>query len=95
METQVTFRHFNGQHPDLQDQALAHLDKLERFHDHIISGEVIFNNETHKNIELKVHVKSDTIVIKEEGDEFKKMIHDATDRMIRQLKKDKDKKSSH
>ena len=95
MDTQVTFRHFNTSHPDLQELANEYLNKLEKYNNLIVKAEVIFNNETVKNVEIIVHVKGDTLVIKEEGDEFKKIIHGAADRMARQLKKHKEKISGH
>lgn len=91
METNVTFRHFEGQHPHLQEMALESLKKCERFFENIVSGEVIFVNENHKYVEMIIHVKDKTLVIKEENEELKKALHDATERMIRQIKKHKTK----
>lgn len=91
METNVTFRHFDGQHPNLQEMALDSLKKCEKFHENIISGEVIFVNEANKYVEIIIHVKDKTLVIKEDNEELKKALHDATDRMIRQIKKHKTK----
>ena len=91
METNVTFRHFEGQHPHLQELAMESLEKCSRFHDNIISGEVVFANQTPKGVEIKIHVKEKTLVITEENEELKKALHDATERMIRQIKKHKTK----
>lgn len=91
METNVTFRHFEGQHPNLQDLALESLTKLERFHDNIISGDVVFLNQVPKSVEIKIYIKEKTLVISEENDDLKKALHDATDRMARQIKKHKTK----
>jgi putative sigma-54 modulation protein len=91
METNVTFRHFEGQHPHLQELALESLQKLERFHDNIISGDVIFSNQIPKTVEMKIYIKDKSLIINEENEELKKALHDATDRMIRQIKKHKTK----
>lgn len=94
METSVTFRHFNAQHPNLHDIALESLKKLEKFHDNIISGDVFYHNEKEKFVEIKIHIPNKTLVVKEENEEFKKAIHDATEKMIRQIKKQKTKQDS-
>lgn len=91
METNVTFRHFEGSHPNLQEIAIESLEKLERFHDNIISGEVVFSNQTPKQVEIKIHIKEKTLVINEENEELKKALHDATEKMVRQIRKHKTK----
>jgi len=91
METNVTFRHFEGQHPNLQELALESLQKLERFHDNIISGDVVFANQIPLSVEMKIYIKEKSLIITEENEDLKKALHDATDRMIRQIKKHKTK----
>lgn len=91
METNVTFRHFEGNHPHLHEMALDSLKKFERFHENIINGEVKFVNEQQKFVEIILQLKDKTLVIKEENEELKKALHDATDKMIRQINKHKTK----
>lgn len=90
MEKNVTFRHFNAQHPDLTTQAEASLDKIDKFYDRIINGDVTFLNENPKKVEIRIHVPDKILVVQEEGEELKKLLHDATDKMVRQVKKFKD-----
>jgi ribosomal subunit interface protein len=90
METNITFRHFNGQHPDLTELAETYLQKINKFYDRIINGDVIFFNETPKKVEIKIHVPDKILIIEETGEELKKILHDATDKMIRQVKKFKE-----
>lgn len=91
METNVTFRHFEGNHPNLRELALESLKKFEKFHDNIINGEVKFVNDQQKFVEIILQLKEKTLVIKEENEELKKALHEATDRMVRQINKHKEK----
>lgn len=93
METNITFRHFNAQHPDLKESAEESLEKIGKFYDRIINGDVTFLNGTPKKVEIRIHVPDKILVIEESGEELKKILHDATERMIRQVKKFKDKHS--
>ena len=92
MVTNVTFRHFNGQHPELREMAIDHANGFEKFFDNIISTNVEFINESEKTVYIKVHVQGNTLFAKEGSDDFKKSLGIASDKMVRQLKKWKTKR---
>lgn len=95
MKTNVTFRHFNGQHPTLHDAAIESSDRFKKYHDGIISTNVDFINDKEKIVQFTVHVKDHTIVIKEGSDEFHKSLAVAEDKVVHQLKRHKEKASDH
>ena len=92
MNTQVTFRHFQS-HPELHQAAVAAAESLSKYHDGILSAEVVFINEPSKIAELNIRVQGHSLVVKEESDDFFKSLNMATDTMVRQIKKIKNKNS--
>lgn len=94
MKTQVTFRHTNSSHPKLHDEAVAVASGFSKFYDGIISTNVEFINEVHKTCEITVHLQGNTLVAKEDSDDFHKSLHDASDKIIRQIMKHKTKQMS-
>ncbi len=95
MKTNVTFRHFKGHHPVLHDLALEAVEHFEKFHNSIISTDVEFINETDKTVEFTLFVQGKTLKVKESSDDFKKSLGSAEDKMVRQLKKYKEKTLNH
>ncbi len=94
MQTKVTFRHFKGNHPELHATAEELAGSFERFHDGIISTNVEFINDVEKTVEFTVHMQGSTLVAKESSDDFHKSLHEASDKIIRQIKKHKTKITS-
>ena len=92
MKTQVTFRHFQS-NPELHQAALDAADSLTKYHDGIISADFTFVNDHSKIAEFNVHVQGHNLVVKEESDDFFKSLNVATDTMVRQIKKIKNKNS--
>jgi len=90
MQTQVTFRHLKT-NPDLQASAIETAQKFERFFDDIISTDIIFHNDTEKIVEYTVRVKGDTLVVKEGSEDFVKSLNEGADKMIRQIRRWKQK----
>ena len=90
MKTKVTFRHLKS-NPDLQEAALDATKKFEKFYDEIISTDVVFNDDHGKLVEVIVHVQGNTLVVKENSEDFVKSLYEGTDKMVRQLKKWKEK----
>ena len=86
MKTQVTFRHLNS-NPALQDAAMSSIKKFEKFFGGITSTNVEFINEATKQVEFTVQVQGNTLVASEESDDFHKSLSEATDKMIRQIRK--------
>lgn len=87
MNTKVTFRHTKGNHPDLNEMALQTAETFSKYNDSIISTNVEFINEVNKIVQFQVNVKDSTIVAKHESDDFHKSLHEASDKVVRQLKK--------
>lgn len=94
MKTQVTFRHTSSPHPKLQEEAQMAAASFEKYTDGIISTNVEFINEVHKTVEITVHLQGTTIVAKDDSDDFHKSLHDASEKIIRQIKKHKTKNLS-
>jgi ribosomal subunit interface protein len=94
MQTQVTFRHFKGQHPNLQQDAIEEANKFQKFYDDIISTDVEFINEAEKIVEFKVNIKGDTLVVREGSDDFHKSLSEGADKMVRRLRKAKTKRNN-
>lgn len=87
MKTQVTFRHVNSHHPQLQDDAKKILEGFSKYSDEITSANVEFLNETSKTVVITINLHGNTIVAKEESDDFRKSLNEAEDKIIRQIQK--------
>jgi putative sigma-54 modulation protein len=86
MQTHLTFRHTKSD-PVLQEAATEAARKFEKFYDGITKTEVVFIADTGRIVEFTVHVKGETLVVKENTEDFTKSLHQAADKMIRQLRK--------
>ncbi|MBM2814470.1 MAG: hypothetical protein HW421_1232 [Ignavibacteria bacterium] len=93
MKTNVTFRHFKSQHPDLHEAAIESSSGFSKYYDDIISSNVEFINDSEKTVEFTVHVQGSTLASKHSSDDFHKSLNGATDKMVRQLNKLKTKHS--
>ncbi|MDX9789501.1 MAG: HPF/RaiA family ribosome-associated protein [Candidatus Kapaibacterium sp.] len=91
MKTQITFRHTNSSHPRLQEEALQVANGFTKYHDGIISTNVEFINEVNKTVEITVHLQGTTVVGKVDSDDFHKSLHDASEKVVRQIQKYKTK----
>ncbi len=91
MHTNVTFRHFTGQHPDLHDSAIALAESFNKYHDGIMSTTVEFINENPKTVEITANVPGTTLVAKNTGEDFHKSLHEAGSKIVRQIQKYKTK----
>ncbi|MFP4527127.1 MAG: HPF/RaiA family ribosome-associated protein [Candidatus Kapaibacterium sp.] len=94
MQTRVTFRHFKGQHPSLQEDAIQEASNFEKFYDGIISTDVEFINDSEKIVEFRVNIKGDTLVVREGSDDFHKSLSESSSKMVRKLRKVKTKRNS-
>lgn len=90
METTLTSRHFKAG-IELHDFAIATADSFGKYHDHILTTEVVLTNEKSKMVEFNVHVKGHTVVASDESDDFMKSVAHAGEKIIRQLQKLKSK----
>ncbi len=87
MKTNVTFRHFNSQHPHLQAEAIEEANHFTKYLENIISADVEFINDENKIVEFTVHVNGDVLKSEGSSDDFHKSINIASEKMIRQLTK--------
>lgn len=90
MELNITSRHFHATEA-LKAEASEAAAKLQRFYDGIISTQIILSVENDKEstkfVEFIIRVHDNTIVVKEQTDDFSKSIHNALERVKRQLRK--------
>lgn len=91
MQTKVTFRHFKGTHPDLHDTAIDLSNNFTKYHDGIISTNVEFINDNMKTVEFTVHIQGSTLKATDSSDDFHKSLHNAGDKIVRQIQKYKTK----
>jgi ribosomal subunit interface protein len=91
MKTNVTFRHFNTQHPLLQTAAQETATHFTKFLENISSTDVEFINDTDKIVECTVVVNKEVMKSSGKSDDFHKSLHIASDKIIRQLNKYKTK----
>lgn len=90
MQTQITFRQMKS-NPELHVAAVEASKKFEKFFEDIISTDVVFRNDPLKMVEFTVRVKGDTLVVKEGSEDFLKSLNEGTDKMVRQIRKWKQK----
>jgi len=90
MKKQVTFRHLKSR-SDLQDAAMEAISRFEKFNDRITSSNIEFIAESQNVVEFKLHVQGQVLVVREASDDFIKSLNQGTDKMVRQLKKQREK----
>ena len=93
MQVQVTFRHMKTD-TDLQTAAHEAAVGFEKYYDNITSCNIVFNNDAEKEVEMTVHVNGTTLVVKDYTIDFHKSLYEATDKMVRQIVKWKEKNHS-
>ena len=91
MQVKLTARHFDLT-PQIREKAEAEIEGLTRFHENIISAELILDVERHRRLaEIRVKVSRDTLTGSGDSDDMYKSISLAVDKMKAQLKKHKEK----
>ena len=94
MKVIITARHFKAW-PELQETLEHKAQQFAKAHPQVTSTEVILSEEHEKEVEFIVHVNSHVLSAKDQGADFDRAIHSATDKMIAQLKKLKEKRSDY
>ena len=84
----------------LTDFIQKRADKLETFYDGIIDGEVIMkvaadDNHSNKTVEMKVNIPGNQLFAEKKAESFEAAADDVVEALRRQLKKFKEKQSSH
>lgn len=90
MQTKVTFRHIKSTQ-DLQQAALEAVKKFKKYSDSITSANVEFIADNSSKVQFTLNVQGGTLVVEESSEDFMKSLRAATDKMVRQLKKHKEK----
>ena len=91
MQVKLTARHFDLT-PEIRAKAEEEIEGLTRFHENIISAELILDVERHRRLaEIRVKVSRDTLTGTADSDDMYKSISLAVDKMKAQLKKHKEK----
>ncbi|NUN71419.1 MAG: ribosome-associated translation inhibitor RaiA [Bacteroidetes bacterium] len=94
MNIYITARHFKA-HETLRSYAFDALNRLEQFHDGIISADLVLSFEKSKNsvkiAELVVKVQGTVLKAVQKSEEFNRSIESAVVKMERQLQKHKTK----
>jgi len=94
MKFTVTARHFKAW-PELQDTLKHKADQFSKAHPHITSTEVVLSEQHDKEVEFIVHVNQHILSSRDTGNDFDAAIHSATDKMISQLRKLREKQSDY
>jgi len=77
---------------ELSESIKSKVNKLAHFYEDIVDARVYLHEEnSHKNIELKLMVKDTTLFVKESGDSFSAALDKSIDTMKRQIVKYKEK----
>jgi len=92
MKTQVTFRHFNGHHPQLHQIAEELASGFTKYSDGIISTNVELINDAEKIVNFTVYMKEHTITSEFTSDDFHKSLNAAAEKIVKQIQKYKEKK---
>jgi ribosomal subunit interface protein len=92
MQTQVTFRHLKGHHPELHSTAEEAAKNFGKYHDDIISTNIEFINDSAKIVNIVVQIQGTTLSSSESTEDFHRSLTLASDKIIKQLQKNKTKK---
>jgi len=91
MKIMLTSRH-GPVSEKVKHYTIKKMEKLERFFESIISCDIVFDKEqSSKNVEVRLKVYGNTLIVKEKSDDHLKSVDIAADKLERQLKKYKDK----
>lgn len=94
MKFTITARHFKAW-LELQDTLELKAIQFSKAHPHVTSTEVVLSEEHNKEVEFIVHVNHHVLNSKDSGHDFDKAIHAATDKMMAQLRKLREKQSDY
>ncbi len=92
MRVEITARHIDLSQ-NLKEYIESELERLSKIYDRIIDVQVIFETEAHSQygVEIIINVPKKQLVIKQKADNETKAIDEAIEKMVRQLKKYKEK----
>jgi putative sigma-54 modulation protein len=97
MNIQITARKFRAK-DSLKDFIRGEIKSLEKFNDEIIDVSVILSythlKDSIKDVEIVLQIPGKVLNVKESSDEFEKSIGGAVEKLARQLKKVKAKRTT-
>jgi len=97
MNILITARKFKAR-PGLKDFISSAVSTLKKYNDDILSADVklsyLNSKDSIKNAEIILHVPGQTLNATEESDDFEKSVSRAVEKLSRQLKKLKTKRTS-
>ncbi|MBT8378597.1 MAG: ribosome-associated translation inhibitor RaiA [Ignavibacteria bacterium] len=97
MNTKITARKFKARE-SLKDFVKNEIENLNKYHDNILDVDVVlsFQNsrDSVKIAEINVHVPGRTFFATQKSDEFEKSVSAAVEKLIKQLKTLKSKRTS-
>ncbi len=98
MKVQIHSIHFDAD-VKLLDYIQMRVDKLDKFFDRIVDGEVFLriNNQgvENKTVEIKINMPGDQLFAKERSSTFENAVDEAVDGLRRQIKKYKERLNAH
>lgn len=94
MITNVTARHFKAW-PELNEAVIDAANGFTKYNESITRTDIILSEENGKFVEFTVHVNGHTFHGEATGDDFDKAIHGASDKIVVQLRKLKEKLTNH
>ena len=97
MNISITARKFKA-HDTLKDFITGEVSSLNKYNDDILNAEVILSyqniKDSIKNAEITIKVPGQTLNATGKSDDFKKSVSSTVEKLARQLKKMKSKKTS-
>ncbi|MEA1986873.1 MAG: ribosome-associated translation inhibitor RaiA [Candidatus Marinimicrobia bacterium] len=92
MVVEITSRHENLSQ-DMRDYIESEIERISKVYDRIVDIHVILDKQAHSQygVEIIINVPNKQLVIKQEEDEQTKAIDEAVEKMVRQMKKYKEK----
>ncbi len=98
MKTTFTARHFDANN-ELKNYALGSIDKFQQFYDKIIACDIVLeptqDDENPARAEFNVKVPKVLLRATESAPTYEQAVNIATDNIVRQIRKYKDKRFSH
>ncbi|MBK9248990.1 MAG: ribosome-associated translation inhibitor RaiA [Ignavibacteria bacterium] len=90
----VTARHFKAW-PELHELVVDAANGFLKYNESITRTDIVLSEENDKFIEFTVHVNSHTFHGEATGADFDKALHGASDKIVAQLRKLKEKMTNH
>ncbi len=94
MIVNVSARHFKLW-PELHDAVIDAANKFPKFYEGITRTEIVLSEEYGKSVEFTIYVEGHVLHGEDSAVDFDKSIHNASDKIVAQLRKLKEKQKNH